>query len=29
MQKKEVPRTLPEVTSWSWKSHDGYICYRP
>jgi len=22
------PRTLPEVTSWSWKSHDGYIRYR-
>ena len=22
------PRTLPEVTSWSWKSHDGYIRYK-
>ena len=23
------PRTLPKVTSWSWKSHDGCIRYGP
>ena len=24
-----LQRTLPEVTSWSWKSHDRYVCNRP